>query len=102
MMIVIAGSARVRADVLDSALRTASKMAESSRAEDGCIDYRFAIDIDDPSTVRLFEQWESEAALQSHFATAHFAEFSHLLVEILDGPPSFTKYVVASTGPLSG
>jgi quinol monooxygenase YgiN len=58
-MIVIAGRTRLHASELEEALRAGSVMAVTSRAESGCIDYRFAIDIDDPLAVQVFEQWES-------------------------------------------
>jgi quinol monooxygenase YgiN len=53
-MIVIAGRARLHAPEMEDALRAGSEMAAASRDEPGCIDYRFAIDIDDPLVVRVF------------------------------------------------
>ena len=101
-MIVIAGRTRVKNDRLDDALVAAKKMAALSRAEPGCVDYRFAVDIEDPSVVRIFERWESQAALDAHFATAHFADFSALIVDVVDGDADFVRYEVAQAGPLFG
>ena len=101
-MIVIAGHARLRASEVDEARRAGSVMAATSRDEAGCIDYRFAVDIDDPLVVRIFEQWESAAALEAHFATPHFLAFSEVILRAVDGAAEFTKFDVASSGPLFG
>jgi quinol monooxygenase YgiN len=101
-MIVIAGRARILASELEGAIRAGSEMAATSRDEPGCIDYRFAIDIDDPLVVLVFEQWESGEALEAHFATAHFLTFSEVILRSVDGPANFTRYEVSSAGPLFG
>lgn len=77
-------------------------MASASRAEEGCIDYRFSIDIEDPNLVRIIEQWESQAALDAHFQTAHFDAFASVIADVVDGPSGFTRHEVASSGPLFG
>ena len=101
-MIVIAGHARVDPVRLAGALGAAREMAAASRDEPGCLDYRFAVDVDDPAVVRIFEHWETADALARHFETPHFAEFSKLLADVLDGEPSFMRYEVDSVGPLFG
>ena len=101
-MIVIAGGARLHAPEMEDALRAGSEMAAASRDEPGCIDYRFAIDIDDPLVVRVFEQWESPDALEAHFAMPHFLAFSEVMLRAVDGPADFTRYEVSSAGPLFG
>ena len=87
-----------RADLLAAG----STMAEASRNEPGCIDYRLSIDVDDPLTMQILEQWESQAALDAHFATTHFAEFSGVLMTAIDGGADFSRYEVSASGPLFG
>ena len=101
-MIVIAGRAKIHAAQLEDARRAGSVMAATSRDEPGCVDYRFAIDIDDPLVVQVFEQWESAAALEAHFATPHFQAFSEVILHAVDGPAEFTRYEISSAGPLFG
>jgi quinol monooxygenase YgiN len=101
-MIVIAGRARIHASELEEAVRVGSVMAATSRAEPGCVDYRFSIDIDDPLVVYVFEQWRSADALESHFATPHFLVFSEVIVRAVDGLIDFTRYEISSAGPLFG
>ena len=101
-MIVIAGRARLHAAELEEARRAGSVMAATSRAESGCMEYRFAFDVDDPLVVQVFEQWESAAALEAHFATPHFLAFSEVILRAVDGQADFTRYEVSSSGPLFG
>ena len=47
-------------------------MLAASRAEDGCITYSYAIDVQDPGLIRVFEVWRDQAALDAHRETPHF------------------------------
>lgn len=46
-------------------------MLTASRAEDGCIAYSYAVDVQDPGLIRVFEAWRDQAAIDAHFQTAH-------------------------------
>ena len=50
-------------------------MERASRAEAGCHDYTFSVELNDPTCLRISERWESMAALQAHFATPHMQAF---------------------------
>jgi len=101
-MIVISGKASIRADKLDEAITSALAMSKASMAEPGCISYEFSQQLDDPTTFRLFEEWESAEALATHFTLPHFLAFSSTLPSFLAVPPHFTKYEVSKAGPLRG
>jgi quinol monooxygenase YgiN len=94
-MIVIAGSVTVRAERRDEAVQIALRMAAASRAEAGCVEYRFYADLADPNTFFLFEHWENEAALARHFQTPHMAEFQEQLPGLLVGASKVRRYVVS-------
>ncbi|KUG26294.1 hypothetical protein ASZ90_003868 [hydrocarbon metagenome] len=49
-------------------------LAESTRKEKGCVDYTFYIDNEDPATLMLYENWESEEDLKAHMEADHFVE----------------------------
>jgi quinol monooxygenase YgiN len=68
-MIVIEGTVRV-ADI-EGARAHMEAMIAASRAEAGCIDYAYAIDVLDPHLVRVSERWESREALAAHLAAPH-------------------------------
>jgi quinol monooxygenase YgiN len=54
-------------------------MEVASRAEPGCRDYTFSVELNDPGTLRITELWDDMAALAAHFATPHMAEFGKAL-----------------------
>lgn len=50
-------------------------METASRAEPGCDDYTFSVELNDPNVLRITERWHDEASLKAHFATPHMAAF---------------------------
>jgi len=72
-MIVIEGSVRIPPENLEAARPVMEQMIRASRAEAGCLDYAYAIDVLDPGLVRVTERWESREALAAHFKAAHMA-----------------------------
>ncbi|WP_197422603.1 MULTISPECIES: putative quinol monooxygenase [unclassified Phenylobacterium] len=73
MSILIAGTVRVPRENLEAFRPHMEAMLAASRAEDGCLTYSYAVDVEDPGLIRVFEAWRDEAALQAHFQTAHMA-----------------------------
>jgi len=63
------------------------KLAPPSRAEAGCILYDTCRVKDDPATLLVLEEWESQAALDAHMATAHFQAFLAEVGPALAGEP---------------
>jgi len=57
-MLVIAGRVRLHQAELKETVRAGSAIAVASRAEPGCIEYRYAIDIEEPLVLQFFEHWE--------------------------------------------
>ncbi|MBU1287232.1 MAG: antibiotic biosynthesis monooxygenase [Alphaproteobacteria bacterium] len=72
-MIVIEGTVRIPPANLEAARNAMAQMIRGSRAEAGCIDYAYSLDILDPGLIRITERWESRDALAAHFKTAHMA-----------------------------
>jgi len=69
------------------------RMVEPSQAEPGCLGYRPMVDPQRPDEAICIEKWQSEAALQAHFRTAHFAEVKAVLDEILAQPFGLERLV---------
>ena len=44
----------------------------SSRAEEGCVAYNWAVDPLEPGKIHVYEEWESEEALLHHFRHASY------------------------------
>ena len=66
-MIVIAGTIPIKPERREEAKQLALQMAAATHAEAGCLTYQFYADLADPNTFFIFEEWESEEALQRHF-----------------------------------
>ena len=100
-MIVIAGTIPIKAEYREEAKQLARKLEEATRKEAGCLVYTFYADRDDPSTFFIFEEWESDEALQRHFQTDHMKAFLQEAPKILAGQVAAKKYTVSSVSPLS-
>ena len=70
-MIIVAGTVRIDPSRRDAAREVMERMITASRAEDGCIEYSYAVDVLDPSVIRVYEVWRDRESLQAHFRTPH-------------------------------
>lgn len=60
--------------------------------ESGCVDYSFAIDIDNPKRIRVFEIWVDNAALDAHMQTPHFTTFMEAISSVKHADVSISAY----------
>jgi len=99
-MVIVAGTI-----TLDPAKRAQlevafDRMRAATLREAGCLEYQAYADRKDPSTVLIFEKWESEEALRAHFATPHMAEFGAALAQVGVTGSGVKKYQVSGEGPV--
>ena len=73
MTVLIAGTVRVPPENLTRFQPHMDAMLAASRAEDGCLTYSYAVDVQDPGLIRVFEAWRDQAAIDAHFQAAHMA-----------------------------
>jgi len=95
-MLVVYAVFPIAAEHRERATELFGELAESSREEEGVIEYRVAADIDDENRFRFFEQYEDEAAFGAHAESDHFERFEAELPELLAGEPAVTRFEVAS------
>lgn len=100
-MIVIAGHIDLDPAKRDEAIAAANVMMEKTRQEDGCVTYVMSADFSDPGKFRIFEEWESDAALGAHFTAPHMAEFQAKMANFGVRGMTIEKYVVESKSRLS-
>ena len=74
-MIIVNGKIETTAENIAALKAAIGTMQDASRAEDGCYDYTFSVELHDPNVIRITEKWESMDHLKAHFATPHMAEF---------------------------
>ena len=99
-MIVIAGQIEVDASDHDRAAAAASAMIEASRQEPGCGAYTITQELGRPGCFRIFEEWESQAALDMHFAAPHLAEFERRITALEVRSLGAQRYEITSAKPL--
>ena len=58
-----------------------STMETASRAESGCDDYTFSVELNNTNTLRITEKWHTVDDLKAHFGMPHMADFQNALAE---------------------
>lgn len=68
-----------------------------TRAEPGCIRYRFYQDVEDPNAYSFVEHWQDWQSLNSHFRSAHVGAFLQVLPELIAQEPEAHFQEIART-----
>jgi quinol monooxygenase YgiN len=100
-MIVVIGRVSTDADKREELVRIGETVAAASRAETGCISYRLYEATDLENEFVFVEEWQSDEALQQHFATPHVAEFMRAIATAITAPPDVKFHTVASSMDLA-
>ena len=72
-MVMVEGTFRI-AD-LETGRPHMDRMITASRAEPGCLEYAYAIDLLDPHLVRVVERWQSQDDLDRHLCSRHLQDW---------------------------
>ncbi len=99
-MLVVAGTITFDPAHTGAAKAAASAMMAATQAEEGNIEYNFALDMADASLIRLFEVWDDQAALDAHMAMPHMVEFLTAVGELGVTNTDIVKYQISSSGDL--
>lgn len=91
-MIIVTGSITLLDDKRDEMVSASEAMIEASRAEEGCLEYRYAFDMQDDNVVAFTEVWTDMAALQAHLGTPHMAAFREATADLVAGRPEMTVW----------
>ena len=100
-MIVVIGRVMTDAARREELMRIGQALARASRAEQGCISYRFYEDTEAEDEFVFVEEWESQEALQRHFRTPHVAEFMKAVRATVIGSPEVSFHTIESTVDLA-
>ncbi len=100
-MLVVAGIISIDPAKLEEAKQAAAIMMAETHKEPGNGANVFSESFSDAGVVHIFEEWESQEALDFHFKTPHMAEFQQKMGSFGIKGMSVHKYEVSSKGPLS-
>jgi quinol monooxygenase YgiN len=73
--VVVIGHFRLPEESLEAAKEPMARVVAATRREQGCIKYAYAPEPVDPGLIHVSEVWESQAALDAHFETAHMKQW---------------------------
>lgn len=96
-MIVVVGRVQTDAGKRAELVRIGQAVAAASRLEPGYISYRLYQDAENENDFVFVEEWESDAALQRHFATSHVAEFLQAIPATIVAPPDVKFHSISSS-----
>jgi quinol monooxygenase YgiN len=99
-MIIVAGTVRVDPAKREAARGVMEKVITASLAENGCVEYSYAVDVLDPSVVRVFEVWRDRETLQRHFQMPHLSEWRAAWPSFGITDRKLAIYEVSATTPL--
>jgi quinol monooxygenase YgiN len=100
-MIVVVGRVRSDSDKREALVRVGQAVAAASRSESGCISYRLYEDTEIENEFVFVEEWDSEQALQQHFATPHVRAFMDAITATIVAPPDVKFHTIASSTDLA-
>jgi quinol monooxygenase YgiN len=101
-MLVISGQIRIDPAKRNAAVAAATEVMAATRREKGCLAYIFSADLHDEGLIHLFEEWETQDALDAHFKTPHMAAFQKAIPTLGLKEMKIRRYEVSSAGPLGG
>ena len=87
---------KARPNKVNELLSVLSSLVEPTRKEPGCLSYELMQNNEDPTDFTLIEKWQSNTALESHFATKHFKDTLVKLPNLVATEPDIRKYHLVS------
>ena len=99
-MIIVAGTVRIDPSKREATREAMDKVIKASRAEAGCIEYSYAIDVLDPHVVHVFEVWRDKEALQLHFKMPHLSDWRESWTLIGVSDRKLQMYEIGGVSPL--
>lgn len=99
-MIVLAAKFTGRPERREDILHLAASMLPPSQAEAGCLTYQFYEQQPGSNEFLFFEEWAGQPALDAHFQTPHFLDFTTRFPELIQGKPLIRIYEVSKSHDL--
>lgn len=93
-MIAVIATMHAREGKADRLVEILTALVGASRQERGCIRYELLVGEHDPNEIALYEEWESDTALNAHLRSTHISSAHGFADELTDRTPvvhSYTK-----------
>ena len=74
--LTIVANIQAKADRIELVKAELQKLIETTRAEDGCLQYDLHQDNQDPAHFLFYENWENRELWQSHMNAPHIAAYA--------------------------
>ncbi len=100
-MLVIAGTITIDPTKLEEAKQAAAIMMAETHKEPGNVQYVFSGSFSSEGVIQIFEEWESQEALDFHFGTPHMTDFQQKMGSFGIKDISVQKFQVSSKGPVT-
>src|SRR4028118_893224 len=81
-----------RPEKVEQAKSILTKLVEATRQEEGCITYELLQNHQDVTDFTFVEEWESQALLEAHLASAHIAQAKSQLEGAIAAEPDIRLY----------
>ncbi|MGB1213313.1 MAG: putative quinol monooxygenase [Pikeienuella sp.] len=99
-MIVVTGTIDVHPEDVWPATTIAAEMVRRTEQEEGCISYRFYVDINQLTRFRLYEEWRSKEDLALHMETPHMEAFLARIADLRIIDRTVVRYEVTDAQPV--
>ncbi|MEO9222183.1 MAG: putative quinol monooxygenase [Mycobacteriaceae bacterium] len=100
-MIIVIAVAEALPEHAEAMVPLLAKASQESRKDDGCIDYHFYRDIENPNRFVSVEQWESKAHLDAHMGGDNVQALLGALPGKVAAEPVITVHDVSASTPYS-
>ena len=87
---------KARPGKVNELLSVLTSLVAPTRKEPGCLSYQLLQNNEDPTDFTFIEEWQSNAALESHFATKHFKDGLTKLPNLVAAEPDIRRYHLVS------
>jgi quinol monooxygenase YgiN len=84
-MIIVAGTFTTAPGKRDQVLEMSTGVVATTRQEEGCHEYVFSPDTEQPDIIRLYELWETAENLAAHARAPHLKEWREASTGLITG-----------------
>src|SRR3954447_8687835 len=99
-LVIVIARVRPKPETREQFIAVLKEIQAASREDDGCVNYGYYTEIEDPDSLIAVEEWRDMAALEAHLRTPHVARLVAELPGMIAAPPELTAHEVAGSGAL--